>query len=343
MAYSLGHGLAALAATLSSGIESILCLSVTPRLKRWDTESVADSELLPPWFCPFAARPQQRTELHEDVKRIFETARDIGAKIITSHLRRNNIAGMGLSAPKAFQQYGLLKADIILSHATGSAAEELDILRKSRAFVAAIPGTESQMAHGEVIGLRKDVRGSIGADCRSCGNTFTSQLTNPGHGKFPKVIEPTTEHAFNLATILGARAAGVSDRTGSLVEGKAADIIVIDGNTPAMCCAFEHDPLVTVVRHAGVQEIDVVIVAGKILKEQGRLVNVAFDGPEAWDHSEEVMAIFNNRSIHWSVVAGQLRSTRLDIQKRIDACDMGVAKAEILKLWGSKDGSNMLV
>lgn len=73
---------------------------------------------------------------------------------------------MGLSVPKALEEYGLLKSDIILSHATGSTEDELLILQKSGAFVSATPATESQMAHGEVLGFRKDVRGSVGADCR---------------------------------------------------------------------------------------------------------------------------------------------------------------------------------
>jgi hypothetical protein len=162
-------------------------------------------------------------------------------------------------------------------------------------------------------------------------------------GNFPKSIEPTTEHAFNLATILGARAAGVSDKTGSLVEGKAADIIIIDGNTPAMCCAYEHDPVAAVVRHAGVQEIDTVIVGGKLLKEEGRLVNVSFRGPGVWDGSDDVIATFDQGSIRWAAVAERLRSTRRQIQRRIDACDMDVAKAEILKLWGSQAGADLLV
>jgi cytosine/adenosine deaminase-related metal-dependent hydrolase len=67
--------------------------------------------------------------------------------------------------PRALKEYGLLKPDIILSHATGSTEEELQILQESGAFISTTPATESQMAHGEIIGFRKDVRGSIGADC----------------------------------------------------------------------------------------------------------------------------------------------------------------------------------
>ena len=161
-------------------------------------------------------------------------------------------------------------------------------------------------------------------------------------GRFPRAIEPTTMHAFNMATIYGARAAGLGDKTGSLAVGKAADIIVLDGNTPAMCCVFEHDPVVAVVRHASVKEIDMVMVAGSILKEEGRLVEASLGEPNAWEGSESVMAAFDQGKIAWEAVAKQLRSTRLNIQRRIDACDMEVAKEQILKLWGSESGSDML-
>ncbi len=157
MAYSPSHGLAGFAATLTAGVRSIYCLSLTPRLERWDTEVVADPELVPDWFFPLLRDLNEQcqdssgmvsigfgfdsyTIPREEVERIFETARRVGAKVITSHWRRNNIAGLSLlwrprvsffgasdskqvwalSVPKALEQYGLLGSDIILSHATGS-------------------------------------------------------------------------------------------------------------------------------------------------------------------------------------------------------------------------------
>ena len=72
---------------------------------------------------------------------------------------------MALSVPETLEEYGLLKPDIILSHATGSTKKELELLREAGAFVSTTPATESQMAHGEMIAFRKDVAASIGADC----------------------------------------------------------------------------------------------------------------------------------------------------------------------------------
>lgn len=136
----------------------------------------------------------------------------------------------------------------------------------------------------------------------------------------------------------------MEDKIGSLAEGKQADIVVIDGTTPAMCCVFDYDPLVALVRHAGVQEVETVIVAGSILKEGGRLADVSFNGPETWEGRDRVVETLDSHGrLTWKTVAEQLRSTRSEIQKRIDGCDMEVAKHKILKLWGSDDASKVLV
>ncbi len=96
-------------------------------------------------------------------------------------------------------------------------------------------------------------------------------------------------------------------------------------------------------RHAGVREIETVIVAGKILKANGRLIDVTFRGPEVWEGGAEVVATFNQGRAPWTTVAERLRSTRVEIQQRIDSCDMNAAKAQILKLWGSPSGAGLLV
>ena len=110
IAYSPSHGLAGFAATLAAEIRSVFCLSITPRLEKWDTEVVANKELVPSWFFPLLRDLRAKllpdnakvdiglgfdlyTLPAEEVISIFNTAREIGVKLITSHWRRNNIAG----------------------------------------------------------------------------------------------------------------------------------------------------------------------------------------------------------------------------------------------------------
>ncbi|KAL2419258.1 hypothetical protein ABEF95_001783 [Exophiala dermatitidis] len=376
MAYSPDHALAGFSATVTTGIRSVFCLGLTPRIDKWDKSKVVpNTELIPGWFLPTLRDLSVRagrlsndrifiglgfdsyTLPREDIVRFFTGAREAGAKVITSHWRRNNIAGTGLSVPKALEQYGLLRSDIILSHATGSTEDELQLLNNAGAYISATPATESQMAHGEIVGFRKDVLGSIGADCQSnnpgsllhsmqvglavCRSHRNSRILSSG--KFPKEVEPTTLHAFNLATIHGARAIGAADKLGSLTEGKAADIVVFDADTPAMCCAVEYDPVVAIVRHATVREVNTVIVGGSILKEDGRLRDVKLDLVDSWKGSEGVSAVVDRGTLSWGTVLNQLRSTQEEIQMRVDRCNMDVAKEKILRMWGTKDGNQVLV
>lgn len=104
-------GLAGLAATITTKIRSVYCVSITPRINRWDQHDVIpNKQIVPDWFFPALQDLQERVK-HSDGKvaiglgfdsytlprdeviRIFETARKIGARIITSHWRRNHIAG----------------------------------------------------------------------------------------------------------------------------------------------------------------------------------------------------------------------------------------------------------
>jgi cytosine/adenosine deaminase-related metal-dependent hydrolase len=78
--------------------------------------------------------------------------------------------------------------------------------------------------------------------------------------------------AFEMATIGGARSLRLEDQFGSLEPGKAADLVVFDGDAAALAGA--HDPLGAVVFVAGPTEVRDVWVAGTRSVEGGRMVNV---------------------------------------------------------------------
>jgi 5-methylthioadenosine/S-adenosylhomocysteine deaminase len=60
------------------------------------------------------------------------------------------------------------------------------------------------------------------------------------------------------------------DRIGSLTPGKKADIVVIDGGAVNTAPLF--DPVATVVICADVSNVDTVIVDGRIVKRDGKLL-----------------------------------------------------------------------
>jgi cytosine/adenosine deaminase-related metal-dependent hydrolase len=85
---------------------------------------------------------------------------------------------------------------------------------------------------------------------------------------------PTLGHrdVLSFATIDGAAAAGLAGKTGSLSIGKDADIILIRGDDINTMPVI--DPVATVVTSADTSNVDTVLVAGRIVKRHGKLIDV---------------------------------------------------------------------
>ena len=85
---------------------------------------------------------------------------------------------------------------------------------------------------------------------------------------------PTLTHrdVLEFATIDGARAIALDTRIGSLTPGKQADLILV--RTDQVNVAPLIDPVATVVICADTSNIDTVMIAGRILKQNGQLVRV---------------------------------------------------------------------
>lgn len=80
----------------------------------------------------------------------------------------------------------------------------------------------------------------------------------------------TTRDVLRMATIEGAEVLGLADVIGSLAVGKQADLILLRTDTLGM--APVHDPIAAVVLHADRASVDTVMVGGRTVKRDGRLV-----------------------------------------------------------------------
>lgn len=165
--------------------------------------------------------------------------------------------------------------------------DELKIVIDSGASVTITPEVEIQMGHGApLIGRVRALGGkpSLGVDVESniSGDMFTVMrmalqpqrlLDNQVVAKATKApaqklsIKP--REALQWATIDSARALGLDNKVGSLKAGKQADIILIDTNDLNLFPV--HKPVESIVFHANGSNVDTVMVAGKILKQNKKL------------------------------------------------------------------------
>lgn len=91
-----------------------------------------------------------------------------------------------------------------------------------------------------------------------------------GEANAPERI--TTREVLAYATIEGARANGLAQKTGSLTPGKEADVIMLRTDKPNVFPI--NDPIGAVVWGMDTSNIDSVFVAGKAMKRNGELLHV---------------------------------------------------------------------
>jgi cytosine/adenosine deaminase-related metal-dependent hydrolase len=86
----------------------------------------------------------------------------------------------------------------------------------------------------------------------------------------PKFL--TAREVLEFATIEGARANHLDKKTGSLTPGKEADIILLRHDM--LNVMPMNNAVGAVVTSMGPQNVDTVLIAGKIMKRNGKLVGV---------------------------------------------------------------------
>ena len=82
-------------------------------------------------------------------------------------------------------------------------------------------------------------------------------------------------HVFHMATLGGAKALGMEAEIGSIELGKKADLVIFDGNRPHL--RPHVNPLGALVHTGQGRDVDMVIVDGRIVVENGRPTCVDMD------------------------------------------------------------------
>jgi cytosine/adenosine deaminase-related metal-dependent hydrolase len=82
----------------------------------------------------------------------------------------------------------------------------------------------------------------------------------------------SSRDVLKMATIGGARACGLGDRIGTLTPGKEADLILIRAND--IMTGPLNSAIGTVVIGAGVEQVEAVMIGGRLRKWRGQLVGV---------------------------------------------------------------------
>jgi cytosine/adenosine deaminase-related metal-dependent hydrolase len=217
----------------------------------------------------------------EDVAERWESARASGlrthAHVGRSPGRRGEISGL--------DRRGLLDDTATLVHGSHLDASDLDLIASAGSLLSLTPASDMASGRGvpPIQGLiDRNIDTGLGVDDEAVapGDIFAQMraanslqhatmfdLKLAGKAGLPKLLN--TRQVIKFATSGGARVAGLGKVTGSIEPGKQADIIVLRTDRPNIHPI--NDPIGAVVWGMDTSNVDLVLVAGKVVVRGGTI------------------------------------------------------------------------
>ncbi|HWM91373.1 MAG TPA: amidohydrolase family protein [Thermoanaerobaculia bacterium] len=180
-----------------------------------------------------------------------------------------------------FADQGLLATDLRLAHGVWLTAEHLQRARSARWSVVHCPSSNLKLGSGiaDLVAIRRaGVPVGLGCDGAACCN----HLDNLDEVRLAALLQKVKHgpdafsglDALRLATSEGARALNLQDEVGTIEPGKAADLTVLSLARPELWAAPQADPHDIVAFGASRAAVRHVLVAGRVLVEDGRLTHL---------------------------------------------------------------------
>ena len=221
----------------------------------------------------------------EMLKRMAVLAEEIDVPIHCHvHETREEIAqGLAKDGVRPFERLrrlGLVGPRLIAVHSVHLDEMELDVMAREGVNVAHCPSSNLKLASGiaPVAAMRsRGIRVGVGTDGAASNNRLDLMLEARTAALLAKAQSadaaaiPAAE-ALEMATIEPARALGLEASIGSIVAGKAADLVAVELSSPETLPCY--DPVSHLVYAAGRENVTHSWIAGRMRLNGRKLVDV---------------------------------------------------------------------
>ena len=246
-------------------------------------EKWKNDDLITPGIAPHA--PYTNTE--ESLKEAYKISKKYDVPI-TMHLAEMDYEleeckdKYNLTPVAYLDKLGILDSNFIAAHAVLVNEEDIEILRKNNVNISHNIGANSKGAKGiaPILKMReKGINIGLGTDGPMSGNTLDilSQMSQVGkiHKLFNKdrTLLPSID-LIEMGTIGGAKVLGIDKEVGSIEIGKKADLTLIETKSVNMQPIYDY--YATIVYSANSSNVELVVVDGKIVVKDKKLVSASF-------------------------------------------------------------------
>lgn len=207
----------------------------------------------------------------------FRAARELGLPI-TMHAAQ--FRRMKSRAIELLDVDGLLGPDVQLVHCIHASADDRKRMADSGTHLSISPLIELQEAMGfpqtsEMLDAGVLVSLSTDTVAVASANMFAimNATLNVERARV-ETMDFSARKVLEMATIDGARDLGIEDKVGSLVPGKRADLIMVGFDKANISSLPDANWLHLLIHHAQPQNVDLVMIDGRILKRDSKLTHL---------------------------------------------------------------------
>lgn len=250
---------------------------------KWFIEKWKDDDLIIPGIAPHA--PYTNTD--ESLKEAYNISKKYNVPF-TTHLAEMDYELSGYKekynlTPVAYMEsLGILDSNFISAHTVLVDDNDIQILKEKKVKVSHNIGANSKGAKGVapiVKMIEEGIDVGLGTDGPMSGNTLDiiTQMSQVGkiHKLFnnDRTLMPSIE-LVEMATIGGAKVLGIDKEVGTIEVGKKADLTLIETNSVNMQPIYDY--YAAIVYSANPSNVDTVIVDGKIVVKNKKLISADF-------------------------------------------------------------------
>lgn len=201
---------------------------------------------------------------------LHETLDEINGSLKTYHVR----------PMQRLHDAGLLGPGLIAVHAVHLTAEEIALLVRYGCHVAHCPSSNLKLGSG-IAPVSAMLKAGLNVGLGSDGAASNNRLDLFAEMRLAALLAKGACHdataipawqALEMATINGAKALALDDRTGSITAGKFADLAAVDLSTIATAPCY--DPVSHLVYAAGREHVTDVWVQGRRVVDCGQLTSL---------------------------------------------------------------------
>lgn len=248
-------------------------------IKKW-----INDPLITPGIAPHA--PYTNTD--ESLKESYELSKKYNVPL-TMHVAEMDyeydkyINEYKLTPVQYLDKLGILDENFIAAHSVLVNDEDIKILKNRGVKVSHNVGANAKGAKGvaPILKMREEgIHIGLGSDGPMSGNTIDIITQMSLVGKIHKLflndrsVLPSVE-LFEMATIGGAKVLGLDKKIGSVEKGKKADLVLIETKLVNMQPIYDY--YAAIVYSANPSNVDTVLVNGKIVVKNKKLVSDDFN------------------------------------------------------------------